>query len=85
MGERMTKSSDKEPIPSNNACQDYRMDRFEKMSRQEAEWLIQEEQRQKAKPVLHEDYDSDMEEVLSQIRNLQKRVNALEKKQDGQE
>lgn len=58
----------------------HKMDRFEKMSKEEAEWLIQEEQKQKAKPVLHEEYDSDMEEILSQIRNLQERVNALEKK-----
>lgn len=58
----------------------HRMDRFEKMSKEEAEWLIQEEQKHKGKPVLHEEYDSDIEEILSQIRNLQDRVSALEKK-----
>ena len=52
-----------------------------KEDRETAKLLIQEEQKQKAKPILHEKYDSDIEEILSQIRNLQERVNALEKKE----
>jgi len=47
-----------------------------------SELLIQEEQKHRVKP---EEYDSDMEEALSQIRNLQARVNALEKKLESQE
>lgn len=40
----------------------------------------QEEKKHRVKPVMHEEYDVDMAEVLSQIRNLQVRVNVLEKK-----
>jgi hypothetical protein len=41
----------------------------------------EEEQKQKDKPVTHEEHDSDLEEILSQIRDLQTRVAALERKE----
>jgi len=54
------------------------------MSQEEHEsdsWLLNEEAKRRRKPVLREEYNSDQEEILSQIRNLQMRVNALERKE----
>jgi hypothetical protein len=46
--------------------------------------LFLQEERHRHKAVTHEQYDSDMEEILSQLRNLQERLNLLEKKLENQ-
>jgi hypothetical protein len=56
----------------------------EEINKEDAEWLIQEELRRERRSVLHGEYDSDLEEILSQIKSLQQRVNALEKKLENQ-
>jgi len=58
----------------------HRMDRYEKMSKEELELLIKKEQEENAKPVTHGEIDSDLEDMEGRISELEERLSALEKK-----
>lgn len=45
-------------------------------------FLIEQEERNGKKPVLREQYRSDIEEILKQLHNLQRRLETLERREE---